>query len=120
MKQLLEIHVDGREILGRPHDLSKPWGLFVKKNGFQGWEGLPAGRREALARAVEHGEHDLPVYLPARVVTIDGLALPLTLHYCRNSATGSPDSARPATVSPSRSTTAGPPGGLWPGGRQRR
>lgn len=75
MKQLLEIHVDGREILGRPHDLAKPWGLFVKKDGFQGWEGLPAGRREALARAVEHGEHDLPVYLPARVVTIDGLAL---------------------------------------------
>lgn len=75
MKQLLEIYADGREIYGRPHDLTQPWGLFVRKDGFQGWEGLPAGRREALARAVEHGEHDVPTYLPARVVTIDGWAL---------------------------------------------
>ncbi|MGO4488149.1 hypothetical protein [Microbacterium sp. 2RAF4] len=75
MSQLLEINAAGREILGRPRDLAKPWGLFVKRAGFQGWEGLPAGRREALARAVEHGEHDVPTYLPARVVTIDGWVL---------------------------------------------
>lgn len=75
MKQLLEINVDGREILGRPRDLTRPLGLFVKRNGFHGWEGLPAGRREALARAVEHGEHDVPTYLPARVVTVDGWVL---------------------------------------------
>lgn len=75
MDQLLEIRADGREILGRPRDLTRPWGLFVKRDGFQGWEGLPAGRREALARAVEHGEHDVPIFLPARVVTIDGWVL---------------------------------------------
>lgn len=75
MEQALEIAIAGREILGRPWDLSQPWGLFVQKDGFQGWGGLPAGRREALARAVQHGEYDVPVYLPSRVVTIDGWAI---------------------------------------------
>lgn len=69
--QSLEIRVDGREILGAPRDRQRPSGFIVKPGGFQGWQGLPAGRREALARAVEHGEHDVPVFLPARVVTID-------------------------------------------------
>jgi len=79
MDQLLEIKAARREILGRPRDLARPWGLFVLPNGFHGWEGLPAGRREALARAVEHGEHDVPTYLPARVVTIDGIAIAPTV-----------------------------------------
>ena len=70
---MLEIRVDGREIFG-DNRLSR-YGLFVRRDGFQGWRGLPAGRREALARAVEHGEHDVPTFLPARVVTIDGLII---------------------------------------------
>lgn len=84
MRQLLEIRADDREILGRPEDMSRPWGLFVRKDGFQGWEGLPAGRREALARAVEHGEHDVATYLPARVVTIDGWALAPAIDLLQN------------------------------------
>jgi hypothetical protein len=75
MEQALELAVGGREILGRPWDMSRPWGLFVRKDGFQGWGALSAGRREALARAVQHGAHDVPVYLPSRVVTIDGWAI---------------------------------------------
>lgn len=70
--QPIEINVDGREILSSPLDRSDPFGLILKPEGLQGWHGLPAGRREALARAVEHGEHDVPIYLPSRVVTIDG------------------------------------------------
>lgn len=70
--RVLQIHIAGREILGRPRDLSRPYGLFVKRDGFQGWKGVSNTRREALARAVEHGEHDAPVYLGARVITIDG------------------------------------------------
>ena len=69
--QDLEIRVDGREILGAPRDRTRPNGFIVKPDGFQGWQGLPSGRREALVRAVEHGEHDVPVFLPSRVVTID-------------------------------------------------
>ncbi|KIP93377.1 hypothetical protein RU09_06070 [Microbacterium sp. MEJ108Y] len=80
MQQALELVTGGREILGRPWDMSRPWGLFVQKDGFQGWGGLSAGRREALARAVQHGEHDVPVYLPSRVVTIDGWAIADTPH----------------------------------------
>lgn len=70
--RVLEINIADREILGRPRDRGRPWGLFVKPDGFQGWQGISATRREALARAVSHGEHDVPVYLGSRVVTIDG------------------------------------------------
>lgn len=69
---MLEIRLPGREILEHPRDMSRPYGLFIGPGGFQGWDGLPAGRRESLARAVQHGEHDVPVYLPSRVVTVDG------------------------------------------------
>lgn len=75
MSQALEIHVAGREILSHPRDMSRPFGLFVKRDGFQGWQGISSRRREALARAVAHGEHDVPVYLGSRVVTIDGWAI---------------------------------------------
>ncbi|KTS90670.1 hypothetical protein NS183_07745 [Microbacterium testaceum] len=47
-------------------------GFLIKEDGLQGWEALPAGRREALVRALSHGEHDVPVKLPARVITVDG------------------------------------------------
>lgn len=89
--QALDISFDGGRILGRPEDLSHPWGLFVRKDGFQGWGGLPAGRREVLARAVTHGEHDTPVYLPSRVVTIDGWAIessPVKLQYLLDTVAG--------------------------------
>lgn len=67
----LAIRADGREILGNPRPGASS-GAIVAPDGLQGWTGLPAGRREALARAVQHGEHDVPVYLPSRVVTVDG------------------------------------------------
>lgn len=75
MADALSIRVAGAEINGRPRDVARPWGLFVQKGGFQGWGSLSAGRRETLSRAVAHGEHDVPVYLPSRVVTIDGWAI---------------------------------------------
>lgn len=67
---MLEIRVEGLTILGKPRSYGAS-GMILKEGGLQGWEGLPASRREALARAVQHGEHDVPTYLPARVVTID-------------------------------------------------
>lgn len=64
----------GLLIRGAPSSASER-GLFVKPDGFQGWGALPASRRDALTRAVQHGEHDVPTYLPARIVTIDGWIL---------------------------------------------
>lgn len=72
---MLEISIAGRKIFGHPSDLSRAHGLYVSPGGFQGWKGLSNTRREALARAVMHGEHDTPVLLGSRVVTIDGIAL---------------------------------------------
>lgn len=66
----LAIRAGGVEILGNPG--RRRAGAVVAPGGFQGWLGLPAGRREALARAVQHGEHDVPTFLPSRVVTVDG------------------------------------------------
>lgn len=65
-----EIRIGSLTILERPREYEAS-GMFLKPGGMQGWEGLPASRREALARAVSHGEHDVPTYLPARVVTYD-------------------------------------------------
>lgn len=48
------------------------FGFVIKESGLQGWEGLPEGRREAVQRALSHGEFDVPVKLPARVITVDG------------------------------------------------
>lgn len=78
MGQPVEFRFEGLEIFSRPADLTRPWGLFFREDGFQGWGGLPAGRRESLARAVQHGEHDTPVYLPSRVITVDGQAIART------------------------------------------
>lgn len=71
MRNALSIRAGGAVIRGVPTH-AHPWGLFVKRNGFQGWEGIADRRRDQVARAVEHGEHDVPVYLGARVATIDG------------------------------------------------
>lgn len=73
MRNPLSIRGLGREVKGTLRHGEQ--GLMVKPQGFQGWDGLPAGRRETLARAVSHGEHDVPVRLPARVITIDGHAI---------------------------------------------
>jgi len=70
MGDVLVAKVAGRDIYGRPSD-AHPTGMFLKKDGLQGMKGLPTARREALARAVAHGEHDVPVFLPARVITMD-------------------------------------------------
>lgn len=72
---MLEINMAGRVIRGDVPDPTRLRGLVVKPNGFQGWQGLSSTRRESLARAVQHGEHDTPVRLGSRVVTIDGWVL---------------------------------------------
>lgn len=50
-------------------------GAFIKKDGAVGWTGLESSRREALARAVAHGEFDVPVFRGARVATLDSWLL---------------------------------------------
>lgn len=88
---MLEIRVAGREIRGDLREPRRVKGLIVKPKGFQGWQGLTSARREALARAVEHGEHDTPVFLGARVVTVDGWVLgttPLEVGNLSDSLTG--------------------------------
>jgi hypothetical protein len=72
---VLQIDIADRQILSHPRDLARPYGLFLKPDGFQGWTGLANARREELARAVAHGDFDVPVFLGSRVVTIDGWAI---------------------------------------------
>lgn len=67
---MLRIKGEGLVIRGAPSS-SVEEGLFVGRDGLQGWQGLPARRREAMVRALADGEFDVPVRLPARVITID-------------------------------------------------
>lgn len=66
----LEIRGEGLVIRGEFPFLDEG-GLFLGKGGMQGWQGLPARRREAIARSLSDGEHDVPVRLPARSITLD-------------------------------------------------
>lgn len=82
MRNTLTIGGLGRFVRGTPTPDDQT-GVFVKSGGLQGWEGLPAGRRETLSRAVSHGEHDVPVRLPARVITVDVWIIERTLYALR-------------------------------------
>lgn len=78
MRNMLTITGLGRIVRGTPTQIERK-GLFVLKNGLQGQQALSARRRDALARALSHGEHDVPVRLPARVTTLDGAAIERSL-----------------------------------------
>lgn len=78
MSQALIIRGLRRVVRSHPTE-EHPVGAYLAKDGVQGIRGLPAGRRQALARAVAHGEHDTPVYLPSRVMTFDGHLLAWTV-----------------------------------------
>lgn len=68
---MLRIGLAGLTMWGAPYQgLNEP-GLYVKPDGLQGWDGLSGSRREQVERALAHGDHDTPTFLPSRVVTID-------------------------------------------------
>ncbi|WP_067198935.1 hypothetical protein [Microbacterium sp. XT11] len=69
----LTIRVQSRIIRSRP-DVDEP-GLYIKPDGFSGWDGTADVRRESVERPGEDGEFDLPVYSGARVVKVDGVVL---------------------------------------------
>lgn len=72
---MLSIKFPHFEVTGAPYQQGAPGGLFVKKGGFQGFDDMPSGRREAVARPTAHGEFDLPVFRGPRVPSIEGVAI---------------------------------------------
>lgn len=73
---MLRIQVGGVTILGRPEDTSsRVAGLFVGRDGFEGWDDGPDVRREGVALLSEHGEYDSPVFNGSRVISVDGHAI---------------------------------------------
>ncbi|MFJ2502545.1 hypothetical protein [Microbacterium sp. NPDC087592] len=80
------------QILGRPEDLQpRVEGLFVARDGFDGWDDSGDARRESVERPAAHGEFDLPAFQGARVFSIDGHALAWSeteLAHLRSQVTG--------------------------------
>ncbi len=72
---MLSVKFPAFEVLGAPRAQSDPAGLFVKAGGLKGFEGLPAGRRQAIERPMAHGEFDVPVFRGPRILTIEGVAV---------------------------------------------
>ena len=73
---MLRIQAERATILGHPDPADRrPSGLFVGRDGFQGWDDTPDAVREAIARAGAHGEYDLPAFQAARVFSVDGHAI---------------------------------------------
>ena len=88
---MLRISLPGLTVLGAPYDRDLPTGFYVEKNGLNGWEGQPSGRRESVAPPFAHGEFDLPMFRTPRVVTISGYAVaesPYELRQMSNAVTG--------------------------------
>lgn len=73
---MLRIRIGGTTINGRPRDGEDPRGLFVARDGFEGWDdGGGTARSESDPRPAAHGSFDAPAYLGPRVCSIDGWAL---------------------------------------------
>lgn len=72
---MLSIKFPHFEVLGAPYHQGVPTGLYVKRGGLAGFDDMPAGRREAMGRDMEHGEYDLPVFRGPRVPSIEGIAV---------------------------------------------
>lgn len=97
MRNTLTIQGGGITVRGTPTPGAET-GIFLKQDGFQGWDGRAAGRREAIPREASNGEHDVPVFLPGRVITLDVWILASSLYdlgmRCRKfeawGATGAP------------------------------
>lgn len=70
----LRIMVEGLTVLGRPEN-GQHVGLFVRPNGFEGWDDGADSRRDRVDIPGSHGEFDLPGFLGPRVFSIDGWAL---------------------------------------------
>lgn len=72
---MLLINANNILVRGRPIDSEQTAGLFVAPGGFTGWDDGVDVRRESIARPMAHGEFDVPSYLGARVITVDGWAI---------------------------------------------
>jgi len=68
-----QVHILGRPLEGRPVD-----GLYVKRDGFTGWDDSGDARWEAIDMPGQHGQFDVPVMQGPRTVTIAGWALART------------------------------------------
>lgn len=71
---MLKIDANKVIVRGRPDD-GETTGLFVAPDGFTGWDDGAEVRRDAIVRPGAHGEFDVPSFLGARVVGVDGWAL---------------------------------------------
>lgn len=63
------------EVVGSNYRGGDPAGLYVTKDGLKGYEDMPSGRRDAVARPSAHGEFDLPVLRGPRVISVTGVAV---------------------------------------------
>ena len=72
---MLAIKFPGFEVLGAPYAQGVPNGFYVKKGGLKGFDDMPAGRRDAISREMQHGEFDLPVFRGPRVPSLEGIAV---------------------------------------------
>ena len=75
MHDVLRIDAAGLPIFGRPAGPNAPRGYYLLPDGFKGWRGGLAVRREDVARPNAHGSHDARGTRGARVLVLDGLCV---------------------------------------------
>ena len=70
----LEVLLGEVVFLARPRDGSEPFGLFIEREGLQGWDDGVTVRGESVPIPAGHGEFDLPVFRGGRAITLSGVA----------------------------------------------
>lgn len=72
---IVTIALPGLEVFGRPIDGTRPDGVYLGPDGFEGWDDGPEMRRETLQRAQAAGDFEAKGYPDARIVSLSGIAI---------------------------------------------
>lgn len=72
---LLQVRSGGLTIRQSPEGESRVQGLYVGRDGFDGWDDGATMRSETVARPQAHGDFDYPGFLAGRLVAMEGWAI---------------------------------------------
>lgn len=72
---LLQVRSGGLIIRQSPEGQARAEGLYVGRDGFDGWDDGATMRSETVSRPQSHGDFDMPGFLAGRLVVMEGWAV---------------------------------------------
>ncbi|OIU88664.1 hypothetical protein [Microbacterium sp. AR7-10] len=72
---LLQVRSGGLRIKQSPEGKTRIKGLYVARDGFDGWDDGATMRSDTVSRPQAHGDFDMPGFLSGRLVAMEGWAI---------------------------------------------